>query len=929
MGKLDELAELGQAVWLDYIRRSFITSGELKLLVDKGLRGVTSNPTIFDKAIAGSADYDEAMRSLVEHGKADREIYEELVLEDIRQAADALRPVYENTGGLDGYASLEVSPALASDTDGTVKEAWRLFAQLNRPNAMIKVPATQAGIPAIQTLIGEGLNVNVTLIFSLTHYQAAAEAYISGLEGRLAAGGDVSSVASVASFFVSRVDTAVDLMLDKIRYPELVGKIAIANAKAAYALFQEIFTGERWERLAAHGAPKQRVLWGSTGTKNPSYPDTLYVDALVGPDTVNTLPPATLAAFLDHGKVASTLEEGLDTARADLARLSDLGIDLDAITHQLQDDGLSAFEKSFNNLMASIKEKRERLMTGQRDISFALGSFQSAFEKDLADLRDKRVVPRVWSHDHTVWKPEPAEITNRLGWLHSPEVMGDSFKRMEELADAVRSDGYTHALLLGMGGSSLAPEVLRETFDVKYGFLDLNVLDSTDPAAVLAYTEKLAPDRTLFIVSTKSGTTVETLSFFKFFYNWVRDTLDQDKAGEHFIAITDPGTPLTDLAAEYRFRGTFLNDPNIGGRYSAISYFGLVPATLIGVDVSVLLDRSMNAVCNAEVCNCPVTGDNRGAQLGIILGGLNRAGRDKVTIFASPEIESFGDWVEQLIAESTGKEGKGILPVVGEPVGPPEVYGKDRIFIHLRMDGDDTNDKAVADLERAGHPVVRLVVRDRYDLGGQFFLWEIGIALAGHCMGINPFDQPDVEAAKVLARKITAEYKEKGSLSVETPSLVSDMISIYGDVCAKTPGESLTAFLDQANAGAYVALQAYVQPTVETTAALQNLRTRIRDMYHVATTMGYGPRFLHSTGQLHKGDAGNGLFIQFTADDKGDVPIPDEAGSPDSSMTFGILKASQAMGDRQALLDRGRKVIRFHLGRDVLGGLKRLAEVLV
>jgi transaldolase/glucose-6-phosphate isomerase len=928
MGKLDDLAELGQAVWLDYIRRSFITSGELKALVDKGLCGVTSNPTILDKAIGGSADYDEAMRNLVEHGKADKEIYEELVLDDIRQAADTLMPVYGNTGGLDGYVSLEVSPALSSDTDGTIKEAWRLFAQLDRPNAMIKVPATQAGIPAIQTLIGEGVNVNVTLIFSLSHYQAVAEAYISGLEGRLAAGGDVSSIASVASFFVSRVDTAVDALLDKAGHPELQGRIAIANAKVAYARFRENFAGERWERLAAHGARKQRVLWGSTGTKNPGYPDTLYVDGLIGPDTVNTVPPATLEAFLDHGTVTSTLGEGLDTARADLARLSDLGIDLAAITQQLQDDGVAAFESSFNNLMASIKEKREKLMTGQRDVSFALGTFQSAFENHLADLRDKRVMSRIWAHDHTVWKPEPAEITNRLGWLHSPEVMGDSVKRMGELADAVRSDGYTHALLLGMGGSSLAPEVFRKTFGVKGGFLNVAVLDSTDPAALLAFADKLIPKRTLFIVSTKSGTTVETLSFFKFFYNWVSNALGQDKAGEHFIAVTDPGTPLTDLGAEYGFRATFLNDSTIGGRYSALTFFGLVPATLIGVDVSELLDRAMNAVCNAEGCNCPVTGDNRGAQLGVILGKLNGAGRDKVTLIASPAIESFGDWVEQLIAESTGKEGKGILPVVGEPVGPPNVYGKDRIFVHLRVDGDETNDSAVADLEKAGHPVVQLLLRDPYDLGTQFFLWEIGIAVAGHCIGINPFDQPNVEAAKVLARKITADYKEEGSLPAETPSLVSDVISIYGDVHAKTPGEALTAFLAQAKAGAYVALQAYVQPVAETTAALQKLRTRIRDNYHVATTMGYGPRFLHSTGQLHKGDAGNGLFIQFTADDKRDVPIPEEAGSPDSSMTFAVLKAAQALGDRQALLDRGRKVIRFHLGGDVLGGLKKLAEAL-
>jgi transaldolase/glucose-6-phosphate isomerase len=928
MRRLDELAELGQAIWLDYIRRSFITSGELKILVDKGLRGVTSNPTIFDKAIAGSSDYDEALRSLAEQGKTDTEIYEGLVLDDIRQAADALLPVYEKTGGLDGYVSLEVSPGLAFDTDGTVKEAWRLFTQLEHPNAMIKVPATQAGIPAIQTLVGEGINVNVSLIFSMTHYQAVAEAYISGLEGRLAAGGDVSSIASVASFSISRVDTAVDLLLDKIGHHELEGKTAIANGKAAYAQFQEIFTGERWERLTAHGARKQRVLWGSTGTKNPSYPDTLYVDSLIGPDTVNTVPPATLAAFLDRGKVALTLGQALDTARAELVSLSHLGIDLETITQQLQDDGVAVFEKSFNNLMVSIKEKREKLMTGWLDASFALGPYQGTFEKDLADLRGNQIMSRIWTHDHTVWKPEPAAITNRLGWLHSPEAMGDSIKRMKDLADAVRSNGYTHALLLGMGGSSLAPEVFRKTFGVKDGFLDLDVLDSTDPGAILAYADTLTPSRTLFIVSTKSGTTVETLSLFKFFYNWLSDALGKDSAGEHFIAITDPGTPLTDLAAKHGFRATYLNDPNIGGRYSALSYFGLVPATLIGVDVEVLLDRAMNMVCNSDGCNCPVTGDNRSAQLGAILGGLNKTGRDKVTLIAPPEMESFGDWVEQLIAESTGKEGKGIVPVVGESVGPPNVYGKDRIFVHLRMEGDDSNDRAVAEFDKAGHPVIRLFLKDRYDLGGQFFLWEMAVAVAGHCMGINPFDQPNVEAAKVLARKLTAEYKEKGSLPAETPSLVSNAIAVYGDVHANTAGDALIAFLGQATASGYVSLQPYVQPTVETTAALQNLRTRLRDKYHLATTVGYGPRFLHSTGQLHKGDAGNGLFIQFTADDKRDIPIPDEAGSPDSSMSFGVLKAAQAMGDRQALLDRGRKVLRYHLGGDVLGGLKKLAEML-
>ena len=926
MTKLTELAKLGQAIWLDYIRRSFITTGELQALIEKGLRGVTSNPTIFDKAIAGSTDYDEDLRRLVKGGTSDADIYEELVLDDIGRTADTLRPVYERTDGLDGYVSLEVSPALANDTDGTIAEARRFFSKLERPNVMIKVPATGAGIPAIEALIGEGVNVNVTLIFSLGHYEPVAEAYITGLERRLAAGGDVSSVASVASFFVSRVDTAVDVALEKIGHPEIQGKIAIANAKAAYARFREIFAAERWMRLAAHGARVQRVLWGSTATKNASYPDTLYVDSLIGPDTVNTVPPATLQAFLDHGRAVSTMEDGLAEARNNLARLSSLGIDLDAITQQLQEDGVDAFAKSFENLMTSINEKRKQLTTGWQDASFSVGQLQDLVDKALVEMRDNRVMSRIWTHDHTVWKPEPAEITNRLGWLHTPEMMGDSIQRLEELADAVRADKYTHALLLGMGGSSLAPEVFRKTFGVKEGYLDLAVLDSTNPGAVLAHAEQRDPQRTLLIVSTKSGTTVETLSFFKFFYNWVRDSLGEKGAGDHFIAITDPGTPLVDLAERYDFRNTFLNDPNIGGRYSALSYFGLVPAALMGTDIRTLLDRAMTTVCNCEACNCPVAGNNNGGRLGVVLGELAKAGRDKVTLISSPQIASFGDWVEQLIAESTGKEGKGILPVVGEGVGSPANYGEDRLFVYMRLEGDDTYDGEMAELERAGHPLVRLSLHDLYDLGGQLFLWEMAIAVAGYRLGINPFDQPNVEAAKVLARQITAEYREKRSFPDEKPALTGGDISVYGEIAGGTPGEALVGFLGKAHAGAYIALQAYVQPTAETDEALQALRTRLRDRFRLATTVGYGPRFLHSTGQLHKGDAGRGVFVQFTADDPRDVGIPDEAGSPASSMTFGVLKAAQAIGDRQALVNSGRKVIRFHLGKDIVGTLKRLAD---
>jgi transaldolase/glucose-6-phosphate isomerase len=567
-------------------------------------------------------------------------------------------------------------------------------------------------------------------------------------------------------------------------------------------------------------------------------------------------------------------------------------------------------------------------MVVQQDVSFSLGSYHGAVDAALAEIRDQRVMARIWDHDHTVWKPDPTEITNRLGWLHIAEAMGDEVQRLREFADAVRADGYTHALLLGMGGSSLAPEVFCKTFGLQKGYLDLAVLDSTDPAAVAALAERLDPEQTLFIVSTKSGTTVETLSFFKFFYNRTSDAIDAQGAGDHFIAITDPGSPLVDLAERYHFKEIFLNDPNIGGRYAALSFVGLVPAALIGMDIALLLNRASAMVDNCKTLNLPKGDTNTAARLGAVLGALAKAGRDKVTLVASTEIASFGDWLEQLIAESSGKEGKGIVPVVGEAVGSPDQYGADRLFVHLFLGGDTTNDAAVGALEKAGNPIIRITLHDQYDLGTQCFLWEMAVAVACHRLGVNPFNQPNVEAAKVRTRQAVDEYTTRGTLPVETPTLTEGAIAVYGGVKAENPGAALTAFLKQGEPGAYVAIQAYVQTTTEIEAALQGLRTKVRDRFQLATTLGYGPRFLHSTGQLHKGDGGRGLFIQFTVDDPIDIPIPDEAGSPEASLTFGVLKTAQAHGDQQALLNAGRRVIRFHLGRDVVRGLMTLSEAI-
>jgi transaldolase/glucose-6-phosphate isomerase len=561
--------------------------------------------------------------------------------------------------------------------------------------------------------------------------------------------------------------------------------------------------------------------------------------------------------------------------------------------------------------------------TGQ---SIDAGAFRERIDEALSELRKDHIIDRIRAKDHTVWKPDPKEIANRLGWLTSASDMMGRLDEIETFVKNVLSAGFTHALLLGMGGSSLAPEVFAKTFGSQPGYPSLSILDSTDPSAVLRQAETLDPARTLFIVSSKSGATVEVHSFFKFFYGQAVERLGREKAGEQFVAITDPGSMLADLARECRFRQVFLNDPDIGGRFSVLSFFGLVPAALIGVDIKTILERAVTMAANGDASHCPEGGDNRGARLGAYLGRLAQLGRDKLTLIMPPGIQYFGDWVEQLIAESTGKEGKGILPVHREAPGKPGVYGPDRFFVGFKLAGEPFPTTFIRAMEEAGHPVEILHLHDLYDLGGQFFLWMMATAVAGHLLGINPFDQPDVEAAKVNAREAVTAFVESGRLPEEAPALRFGGVDVYGTVKGKDTMSALEGFLEETVPGKYIAIMAYLTPSDETDILLQVFRTRLRDRYRVPVTVGYGPRFLHSTGQLHKGDGGQGFFIQLTADDTDDVPIPDDPESATSSITFGILKTAQAMGDRQALTGRGRRVLRLHLGPDKIGRLALLTE---
>ena len=915
MNPLKELAGQRQSVWLDYIRRNLIRSGELKRLVEEdGIRGVTSNPTIFEKAIAGSTDYDAALRALLAQDSQIpvEKLYEPLAIEDIQMAADVLRTVYDSTNGDDGYVSLEVSPHLAHDTEKTISEAKRLRAAVNRPNLMIKVPATPAGIPAIEQLIADGVSVNVTLMFSMSHYEAVARAYVQGL----ARCGNPAQVASVASFFVSRVDTLVDKALENIGTPEakaLLGKIAIANSKVVYRRFLEIFHGEGFATLRQRGARVQRPLWASTGTKNPAYSDVLYVENLIGPETVNTLPPETINAFRDHGKIpGATVKEGLEDADRALAQLSSIGVDLNALTEKLQQDGVASFAASFDQLMAALEKKRQAMAGVEVDrLEVHLGSYQRRVDRRVAQWQKDQFSRRMWEKDYTLWSKDlQPELTDRLGWLELPNTMAKEVAGLTAFADKAKADGIKHVVVLGMGGSSLAPEVFQLTFGNAAGFPELQVLDSTHPAAVQAVEARIDLARTLFLVSSKSGTTMETNSFFYYFWDKLKQI--ESDPGRHFVAITDPGTPLEKLAQERHFRATFNAPDDVGGRYSALTVFGLVPAALIGVDIGDILSRArrMSEACAANASD----GQQPGLLLGAALAELVLAKRDKVTFICSPSLAALPSWVEQLIAESTGKDRKGIVPVANEKLTAPESYGADRLFVYFRFDGDENSslDRQVAALEANGHPVARLDLKDKKDIGQEFFRWEFAVAAAGAAIGIHPFNQPDVQLAKDLAKKaMSAEHKGGAKLKDEVSAADPEALR-----------QAVASWLGKKKARDYVVVQAYINPSKESTAKLEEITASIQRRLGSATTLGFGPRFLHSTGQLHKGGPNSVLALQIV-----DQPT-DNLAVPETNYTFDALIKAQALGDFAAMKQRRRRVLRVNLGSDAAGGLDSLTEVL-
>ncbi len=923
--RLQDLGACGQAVWLDFVDRSFLKEGGLKKLVEEdGLTGVTSNPSIFEKAMGSGDKYDEGFQSFLAKGDASvQDTYESQAILDIQAAAGDLRPVYDRLDGRDGYVSLEVSPYLADETDTTVEEARRLWKAVDRPNLMVKVPGTQSGTPAIRQLIEDGLNINVTLLFSLEAYQAVAEAYLAGLEARVAKGEPIDRIASVASFFVSRIDSQIDKKIDERVHngdaeadalKALRGKVAVANAKTAYAWYEEMIASPRWKALADKGAMPQRLLWASTGVKDPAYPDTLYVDDLIGPDTVNTMPPKTMDAFRDHGTATVTLRDGLDEARHVLAEAERLGLGLDKVTAALVIDGVRQFADAADQLLGAVAGKREAIL-GDR-----LDSFEAKLPDDLqakVDARLKQAASegwprRLWKGDATLWTDK--DEGKWLAWLAAGRGQQTPPEAIEALQGLGR--GHKDAVLLGMGGSSLGPEVLATMFGGATGGPKLHVLDTTDPGQIAEVAGKIDPREAIFINSSKSGSTMEPELLRAYFWEL------SGRDGSRWVAVTDPGSKLEQAAKADGFAQIVYGDPGIGGRYSVMSAFGMVPAAIMGMDVHAFFEAAAPMVLSCGGDTPPA--QNPGFQLGAVIGEAAVAGRDKLTLLPSKGLEPVGAWLEQLLAESTGKEGHGVVPVDLEPAGDPGVYGSDRLFVHLHLEGDqdealEAKLKALVD---AGQPLVTIHVARPEQVGQEFFRWEVATAVAGAIIGIDAFDQPDVEAAKVATRKLIDGYDKTGEMEGQTVAAETGDFALYAAKGASAQGDAaalLKAHFASLKAGDYAGFLAYVQRDDEDARLIEGMRVAVRDATKAATVAGFGPRFLHSTGQAYKGGPNTGVFLVVTRDPDPDLDIPGQKA------TFGVVQEMQAQGDMDVLVERGRRVLRAHLKKGG-GGLSALAS---
>jgi transaldolase/glucose-6-phosphate isomerase len=950
-------------LWFHNINRAMLQSGELKNLAEQfGLAGFATDPALLERAVGEGTAYDDAICEATEADPV--RIFDALLIEDIQAATDALHVVYEQTGKAAGYVSFDLPPL--DSPVMRLAEARRVFAAVNRPNVMVKLPGKLTDLTVIEEALYAGVNVHVTMVYSIQNYVSLAQGYISALERRLFAGLPVDNIVSVVGFGLSSVDQVVNRHLqNSIRAAQsradftrvtandiLLGKVAIANARTTYRRFRDLFYGDRFANLRAAGARPQKLLWTDLNSTSAASPLT-YLDAMRATERDS-------AFSVNHGVLAALKarhETGEHPPAPDgdnpidiLNRLDDVGVDLDRIGRQLQSDHEEAHAESYRRLFMRVEGKRDLLVSGfmgrQRMI---LGIHREAVESELQRLRALKVITRTWAHDPAIWTDDEAHaeiIRARLGWLTIANDERIDRAALRDLRHQAHTAVWAHVVLLGMGGASLSAEVLFRVFGQQAGYPGLIVLDTTHPAAITDVERAIDLRRTVFITASKTGTTLETLCLMRYFY---------DKAGDgsRFIAITDPGSPLEAEARDKNFQHIFLNPADIGGRYSALTYFGMVPAALCGLDFEKIMDRA----AEMQAANSPnVMGLNHpGLWLGTVLGVLAKPEhrRDKVTIFTTPELAGFGDWAEQLIAESTGKNGRGIVPISGATVGLPHDYDDDRIFVHLRIaespdhtlpdgtpdrDREEELDRGMLALQQAGHPVVTLELRDQYDIGAEFFRWQFAASTVGMISRVNPFDEPNVAESKTNTARLLEIYQRTQALpALHNPAVIEDEVALYADepltlilneLCDQhdyeaTPLEGMVAaFLGMARSGEYIAIQAYLPPRPEYADILGYLRRRVRHTFRRAVMVNFGPRYLHATGQLHKGGPNNAVFVQLTMAEAHDLPVPGAAYS------FGTLKQAQAQGDYEALRARGRRVIRLHFSADALRGLQKLSRAI-
>lgn len=907
MNSLKALHEKGHSIWLDYLRRFLLTGGELKRLVKENkVRGVIINLKVFEKAVAGSSDYDVRLRSLIasQPNSKPKQIYEILLQEDVTTAADILRSVYDKSSGKDGYVSICLSPELAHSAEASIEQARELWKRINRPNLMIDLPATREGIQALRVLVSEGINVNAKLIFSPAQYEAAAQAYLSGVEE----GKNVEKVSSFASIHLSPLERAVEGAISKAgdkKQLALSGKITPALALVVYRCFREIFGSLRWHSFAAQGAKVQRLLW--TDIRNDiSVSSLLLIGGPAASDAAAAISPAALLSTREETDLQVGAEELFEA-------LTDLNIDLNSLGENLQEKELFSLSSLYHYLLENLEKKKANFCSGIKGtVELSPGKYRERVESRLKKWEKDKFSRRLWEKDPTLWfRKKTPEIADRLGWIMLPESMSARVDDFIFFAQGVKNEGFRRVILLGMGGSSLAPEVFQKVFGSAPGFPRLTVLDTTHPSALSSLAKKLDLAHTLFIVSSKSGTTLETLSLFRYF--WKRVSEMNKLPGKNFIAISDPGSPLIRLAEERNFRKIFTPPPDVGGRYSALTDFGLLPAAILGINIEKLLD---NALLSSENCAfCVPEKESSGLSLGALLGVTARE-RDKLTIITSPSIQSFSDWLEQLMAESTGKEGRGIVPITHEPVLDISLYGNDRLFLFIILKEDESLklEKIYYELKTRGNPAVKIMLRDKYEIGREIFRWEVAVSSAGTVLGIHPFNQPDVQLTKDFTREIMENRDKREAFEgteAKTFSITSPNLPL-----------ALKKWLSSAGPNDFVAIQAFLAPEPRTTEALQELRLSILEKTHLATTSAYGPRFLHSTGQLHKGGPSNGLFLQLFDEPEEKIPVPE------TDYTFAQLISAQCLGDYQALIKGKKRVLRIKLEDNIVSNLMLLSDII-